>query len=255
MASSLSDLVDNLAERIHKIRCKYGHDKEQCETCGIKYKDCNSCLECTNAKDDLIEYKCLFCNKNYQKTFDENLKKQFVSTYKFSNRDINKFILLLRKGVYPYEYMDDWKKLNETSLPEKVGFYSHLTMKDITDADYTRAKRFCKDFEIKNLGEYDDFYFQSDTSLLAEIFNNFPKMCLEINELDPGCFLSVPALIWQTALKKTEVKLELLTNIDILLMVENCIRGEICHAIHRFAKADNKYTKDYDKDEKCYLKY
>ena len=205
MASSLSDLVDNLAERIHKIRCKYGHDKEQCETCGIKYKDCNSCLECTNAKDDLIEYKCLFCNKNYQKTFDENLKKQFVRTYKFSNRDINKFILLLRKGVYPYEYMDDWKKLNETSLPEKVGFYSHLTMKDITDADYTRAKRFCKDFEIKNLGEYDDFYFQSDTLLLAEIFNNFPKMCLEINELDPGCFLSVPALIWQTALKKTEV--------------------------------------------------
>ena len=89
MASSLSNHVDNLAERIHKIKSKYEHDNEQCETWGIKYKDCDSCLKFMNVKDDLIELKCLCCNKNYQNTFDE---KRFVSTYKFSNCDINKFI-------------------------------------------------------------------------------------------------------------------------------------------------------------------
>ena len=90
MTSSLLNLVDNLAAGIHKIRCKYGHDNKKYETFGIKYKEC-----CRNVKDDLIECKCLCCNKNYQRKFDENLKKQFTNTYKFSNQDVNKFILLL----------------------------------------------------------------------------------------------------------------------------------------------------------------
>ena len=78
--------------------------------------------------------------------------------------------MLLRKGVYPYEYMDDWEKFNETTLPEKEEFYSNLNMEDITDADYMHAKRVCKDFEIKNLGEYHDLYLKSDTLLLADVF-------------------------------------------------------------------------------------
>ena len=73
----------------------------------------------------------------------------FFNTYKFYNHDNNRFILLLRKGVYPYEYIDNWEKFNETSLPEKEHFYSDLNMEDITDADYAHAKRVCKDFEIK----------------------------------------------------------------------------------------------------------
>ena len=89
------------------------------------------------------------CNKSYEHKFDEKLKEQFFNKNKFSNNDNNKFILLLRKGVYPYEYMDDWEKLNETSLPEKEDFYSHLNLEDITDADYALAKRVCKEFEIK----------------------------------------------------------------------------------------------------------
>ena len=97
-------------------------------------------MEYTNFKNDLIEYKCLCCNKSYQLKFDEKLKEWFVNTYIFSNHDNNKFILSLRKGVYPYEYMDDWGKFNETSLPEKEDFYSHLNMEDITNADYTHAK-------------------------------------------------------------------------------------------------------------------
>ena len=194
MASSLSNLVDNVAEGIHTIKCKYGHDNEKCETCEVKYKDFDFFLKYPNVKDDLIEYKCLSCNKNYQKTFDGNLKKQFVNTYKFSNHDINRFILLLPKVVYPYEYIDNCEKFSENSLTEKDNFYSHLNMEDITDADYMHTKRVCKDFEIKNLGEYHDLYIQSDTLLLTDVFEKFQNMCLEIYELDPAHFLSAPRL-------------------------------------------------------------
>ena len=76
--------------------------------------------------------------------------------------------------------MDDWEKLNETTVPEKEDFYSHLNMEDITDADYARTKRVCKDFEINNLREYHDLYVQSDTLLLGDVFENFRNMCLEI---------------------------------------------------------------------------
>ena len=90
-------------------------------------------------------------------------------------------------------------------------------------------------------------YLNSDTLLLADVFENFTKICLKIYHLDPVKFLSAPELAWQAALKKTEVKLELLTDIDMLLMVEKGIRRGICHAIHRYAKTNNKYMKDYDK--------
>ena len=91
--------------------------------CRIKYKDSKCCLKYTNVKNDLIECKCFCCNKNYQKKFDENLKKRFANTYKFSNHVINKFILLLQKNVYPYEYMDDFEKFNKTSLPKHGRYY------------------------------------------------------------------------------------------------------------------------------------
>ena len=127
--------------------------------------------------------------------------------------------------------MDDLKKFNETSLPEKGDFHSHLNMDDITDADYAHTKRVCKDFEIKNLGEYHDLYVQSDTLLLADVFENFRNMCLKIYELDPAKFISVAGLAWQGALKNTNVKLDILTDVDMLLMVEKGITGGICHFI------------------------
>ena len=88
------------------------------------------------------------CHKNYQLKIHEKIKEQF-DTFKFFNHNNNKFILLLQKGVYPYKYINDWEKFNETSLPEKEDFYSHLNMEDIIDADYAQAKRVPKDFEIK----------------------------------------------------------------------------------------------------------
>ena len=112
------------------------------------------------------------CNRNCQIKFDEKLKERFFNTYKISNHDNNKFILLLQKGVYPCEYMDDREKFNEILLPEKEDFYSHLNMEGITDADYAHAKAACKDFEIKSLEDYHNFYVKSDILLLA-VFENF----------------------------------------------------------------------------------
>ena len=227
MSTSLSNLVKTLSERIQKIKCKQGHDKKKkSETCEIKYKYCDCFLEYTNFHDDLIEHKCLCCNKNYQRKLDEKLKERFFSTYKFSNNNNNKFILLLRKGAYPYEYMDDWEKFSETSLPGKEDFYGQLNMEDIIDADYRHVKRVCKDFKKKKkkkLDECHDLYVQSNTLLLANVFKNFRNMCSNIYEFDPAKLLSAPGLAWRAALKKTKVKLDLLTDIDMLLMVEKDI--------------------------------
>ena len=102
---------------------------------------------------------------------------------------------MLRKGVFPYEYMDDWKKLNENLVTEKEDFSSHLNTADITDADYAHAKKVCKNFEMRNLGEYHGFYVQSDTLLFPHVFN-FRNMYLEIYELDPAKIFSAPKLAW-----------------------------------------------------------
>ena len=129
-------------------------------------------------------------------------------------------------------------------------------MEDITDADYPHAKRISKDFEIKYLGEYHDFYVQSDTLLLADVSDNFRNMCLKIYELDPAKRLSAPELAWKVALKKTKVKLDLLTDSDMLLKLEKGIMRGICHFIYRFAKSNNKCIEDYDKKkEPSYLQY
>ena len=151
---------------------------------------------------------------------NEKLKERFFNTYRFSNHDKNKLILLLQKGVYPFQYMNDWEKFNETPFHEKEDFYSHLNIGDITDTDYTQAKRVCWDFEIKILGQYHDLPVQSNMLMLADVFENFRNICLKRYKLDPAKFLSAPGLIWQVALKKTKVKLDVWTDINMLLMVQ-----------------------------------
>ena len=105
----------------------------------------------------------MFCNKGYLNKIHEELENRFKNTYKFSNKNINTFVLLLRKRVHPYKFMGDREKFNETTFPEKGEFYRILNMEDITDADYMHVKRLCKDFEIKYLGEYHDLDFKRDT--------------------------------------------------------------------------------------------
>ena len=198
-------------------------------------------------KNGRLNYKCKECKKLYTKLSNETIKN-FPALYKFCNGDLDKFFLLLRKGIYPYEYMDSWERFDENTIPPKEAFYSELNLENITDKDYEHVKKVWEAFEIKNLGEYHDLYVQCDTFLLADVFENFRNKCIEIYELDPAHFLSAPGLAWQACLKKTKVELELLTNIDMLLMVEKGIRDGICQAIHRHAKGNNKYLKNYNKN-------
>ena len=153
---------------------------------------------------------------------------KFPSIYQFWNGNLNKFVLLLRKSVYPYENMDNWEKLDETTLPPKDAFYSNLNLENISDEDYAHAQKEWDVFKIKNLGEHHDLWVESDTLLLADVYENFRNMSLDKYELDPVNFVSAPGLARQACLKKTGVKVELLTDYEMILMIEKGIRGEIC---------------------------
>ena len=182
------------------------------------------------------------------KISQDELIKKFPNTYLLCNKDLNKFELLLRKGVYPYEYMDSWKRFKEESLPDKESFYSKLNKEDITGEDYAHAQKVLDALNIKNLGEYHDLYFQSDTALLADVFENFRDKCVEIYEFNPAHFLPAPGLAWQAYLKKTGMKLELLTDNDMLLIFEEGIRGGMCQTRYKYAKPNNKYMNNHDKN-------
>ena len=124
------------------------------------------------------------------------LIKKFPNTYQLWNKDLNKSELLLRKGVYPYEYTDSWKRFKEESLPDKESLYSELNKEGITDEVYAHAQKVWDTLKIKNLSEYHRLYVQSDTSLLADVFESSRDRCIEIYELDPAHFLSAPGLAW-----------------------------------------------------------
>ena len=216
MATPLSKLVDNLTDNIHNDKCD----------------ECKSNLCFVRAMNETLLFKCIDCEKEYEKGFNKELLERFSNTDEFCGNDLNKFLILLRKGVYPYEYIDGWNKFNEKVLPSKESFYNSLTMEDISETDYAHANNVFKKFNINNLGEYHNLYVRSDTLLLADIFQNFRQSCLENYELDPAHFVSLPGLAWQACLKKTNVELELLKDYDMLLMTGEGIRGGICHAVN-----------------------
>ena len=162
-----------------------------------------------------MNYRCKEGKRKSTKSIDGLIEK-FPRTYQFCNGDLNKFVLLLRKGVYPYEYMDSWKRFDETSLQDKKAFYRKLNSEDITNKDYSHAQKVFKEFCIY-ISEYHDLYIQSDTLLFADVFENFRNKCLEIYGIDPVYFVSAPGLAWQACLKNTEVKLELLTDYGMIL--------------------------------------
>ena len=152
--------------------------------------------------------------------------------------------------------MDNWEKFHETTSPPKEAFCGNLNLEDISDEHYAHAQKVWDVFKIKNLDEYHDLYVQSDILLLADVYENFRNKCLEKNQLDPVYFVSAPGSAWHTCLKKTGVKLELITDYDMILIIEKGLRGGICQATHRYAKANNKYMKNYDKHiESSYIEY
>ena len=126
----------------------------------------------SNLVDNLSEFKI-------NKIHNDALIIRFYNTYQLSDNDINKFKLLLRKGVYPYQYMDSWKRFNETELPSEDKFYSKLNPEDTSADDYAHAINVWNTFNISNLGEYHDLYIKLDTDLLADVFEKFRDKHIE----------------------------------------------------------------------------
>ena len=164
--------------------------------------------------------------------------------------------LLCRKGIYPYEYMDSFDKYNETSLPPIEQFYSKLKQSNIKLEDYQHAEKVWNHYNIKTLGEYADLYQITDVLHLADIFENFRRICLNQYHLDPCHYYTAAGLSWDAMLKFTEIQLDFITDQFTLEFFERQIRGGLSTAIHRFAQANNKYLPNYDNTKpSTFLKY
>ena len=168
-----------------------------------------------------------------------------------------KLSLVKRKGVYPYECMDSLERLDETKLPPKEAFYSKLTGEGISNEDYEHAKKVWEVFDMKTLQDYHDLYNTTDVLLLADVFENFRKICLNNYKLDPAHYFTAPGLAWDACLKMTGVNLELFSDIDMLLMIEKGVRGGVSMIGTRYGKANNKYMgKSFnEKEPSKYIQY
>ena len=182
----------------------------------------------------------------------ESLVKNINNIYHLKSDIINENINLLKqKGIYPYDYMNSWDKFNETKLPPKSLFLGKLNNEHISDKDYEHAKNIWSKFKINNLGDYHDLYLKTDVLLLADVFENFRKICLNYYKLDAAHYFSAQGLAWDTALKKSRVTLELFTDPDLYLFAEKGIRGGISVISNRYSKANNKYMgQKYNKNKK-----
>ena len=180
-----------------------------------------------------------------------NLPKEALiyTSQKFKGEELD---LMSQKGVYPYDFMDSFDKFNE-KLPSKEDFYSILNDEHISGEDYKHAQNVWNTFSLKNMGEYHDLYLKSDILLLVDVFENFRKTCLRYYKLDPCHYFTSPGLSWDAMLKMTDIKLELMIDIDMFQFIEKGMRGGTSYIANRYGKANNRYMKTYD--EKAPSKY
>ena len=177
----------------------------------------------------------------------ESLK---YTSKEFKDKKLN---LMIRKGIYPYDYMDCFDRFNEQIIPTKEEFYSIINYQHISDEDYNHAQNVWNTFELRNMGKYHDLYLKSDVLLLADVFENFRKTCSQFYKLDPCHYFTSPGLSWDAMLKMTKIKLELMVDIDMFQFIEKGMRGGILYIANRYGKANNVYMKEYD--EKASSKY
>ena len=208
-------------------------------------------------------------NKYFKIIFKDSLKFMSSSLDALVNnlleddlKNLNKYFtpeevkLLKQKGFFPYEYLDNIEKLKDTKPPPQKVFYSKLTGKGINNYNYKHVLNVWKTWNMKTFKEYLELYNVTDVLLLADVFEKFRDICLKNYRLDPVYYYTAPGLAWDAMLKITKINLELLSNIDMLLMVEKGIRGGISIISNRYGKANNKYMKDYNKNEASkYLMY
>ena len=177
----------------------------------------------------------------------ENLKEKGTDNFEAMHKYMgNNLELFLRKGCYPYEYFDCSEKFAETRLPPQKSFYSSLLDEDVSEKDYQYAHFVWEQLNIKDLGEYHDWYLMTDVLLLCDVFENFRTFCLKFYSLDPAHYITLPSFGWDACLKKTGVKLELLQDVNMYNFFESGIRGGVSMISHRHAKANHHLLPDFD---------
>ena len=188
-------------------------------------------------------------------SLDNLIKNLPDEAFKYTKQEFKKeqFNLMKQKGIYPYDHMDSFDRFNETKLPVQHDFYSILNNEHISDEQYKHAQNVWDTFNLKTMGDYHDLYLKSDILLLADVFENFRKTCLQYYKLDPCHYFTSPGLSWDAMLKMTDIKLELMVDIDMFQFIEKGMRGGISYIANRYGKANNKYMKNYD--EKTPSKY
>jgi hypothetical protein len=153
-----------------------------------------------------------------------------------------RFNLVTRKGVYPYEYFDNFTKFDESTLPPQTAFFNSLSGDSVSDDDFLHAHNVYKVFEMNNLWNYHDLYLLTDIFLLTDVLVSFRKMCLDYYKIDPFHSYTVPGFSWEAALRMTDVKLELLSDPNMHKLFELGIRGGISTITHRHAEADSEHS-------------
>ena len=215
-------------------------------------------------------------SRKKNKIISINFEIRFIDSLKFLNSSLEKlaknledkdFInikrefklnteLVKKKGVFPYDYVNDLSKLAETQLPPKEAFYSKLNDVKISKEDYKHAKKVWNTFNCKTIRDYHDLYLKTDVLLLADVFQNFRKTCMKHYQLDPAHYYTSPGLAWDACLKTTGQELQLLTDYDMLMFFEKGIRGGMNHISKRYAEANNHYMDEFDDSKpETYIQY
>ena len=151
-----------------------------------------------------------------------------------------------QKGVYPYDYMDIFNKFGDHQLPPNDAFYSIFTDEVISDEQQNHAQNVWNTFNMKTMGDYHYLNLKSDILLLADVFENFRKTCLQYYKLDSSHYFTSPGLSWDAMLKMTGIKLELMTDVDMFQFIEKGMCGGISYIANRHGEANNKYMAVYD---------
>lgn len=220
-------------------------------TLAVKNKDCNVMFK------DSMQFMAGSIEKLVETIkksgYSFELTKQHFQSQGFNDEQIG---LIIQKGFFPYEWFDNVQKLSYVGLPPQSAFYSKLSGKDISDEDYAHAQKVYTQLGCKSFRDYHDLYLACDVFLLADCFEYFRELCLQHFQLDPAHYFTNPGMFWDAALMKSKVKLELLTEIDMVLMFEKQARGGISMISQRHAAANNPLLESYDPSKpESYIMY
>ena len=246
----------------------------------LKNYDSHIILQGMKLADDELKVKCIANNMEKYITFSIGQHLTFIDSFQFLSSSLDELVsnlakegpskfkiltraidyiepsLLLRKQVFPYNYLDSWERLEERGLPSRDKFYSDLTEEHISQSDYEHAQTMWNTAQMQTLGDMCEFYVMTDTLLLACVFENFRTLCLQYYGLDPLHYVSLPGLTFDACLKFTGAKLELFTSPEPYLFLEAGMRGGISMISHRYAKANNPITEGYNPDmQNSYIVY